>query len=344
MTTAAKTEKEGYEEFCNKLYKFIPQQYFVTDLKENKIGHIKIALVREVINKLIIRSTDMEATITMMVNFNGKDIELIEIPARKFKSREKLLGVEICRKLNVMPNTYHYNLLENVGALKNSNSILFGDTVTKGNTAAGFSGRVIYDWAYSLRDKDSLTEKLQHNSMGEDGTILKSEGDPTKPASNALHQTEYINQGTFFSHFVTLDNVTPGLFLHLLYCLQHQHTYGAQSTTNSENMNNYIVAIGFNDFEKPVNSFSISKEWNQTNSNQTLTLDLLKTFVIGEMEKAYSTANIISDKAGNPSVTKLTDLLKYADDIWNDPPLITGIYQEVLQKIGQYGKDIKLWQ
>jgi CRISPR-associated protein Csc2 len=151
------------------LYKFIDRRWFVSDLKENSIGHIKIALVREVVNPLIIRSTDMEATITL-VTADGR--ELVEIPPRKLKSKEKLLGLMLCREFKVVDEKVRYNVFEGAEMLNNPNSALFGDTSTKSGDTAGLTSRAIYDWAYSLRDVKDITDKLQNTAVREEGTMI----------------------------------------------------------------------------------------------------------------------------------------------------------------------------
>lgn len=319
----------------DKLYEFIDSKWFVSDLKENKIGHIKIALVREVINPLIIRSTDMEATITLVTD---NEREIVEIPPRKLKSREKLLGLMLCREFEVVDKNVRYNSILDSQHLNNPNSVLFGDSVTQSQDAAALPSRAIYDWAYSLRDVKDITDKLQHNAMSEDGTILKDkdfnpkQDDGTKVASQALYQTEYILPGTLFPHFITVDNITPELFIHLLSCVLNQHRYGAQTTTNANNMINRLVAIGFADFEKPINSYTISKEWN---GEQAPTLDSVKTFVNNEMKKHYTEEGLVK---------KLDELMKWIDTIWKDDnkPSLKEIYSSAKNSVDEYLRKIKM--
>lgn len=321
------------------LFDYIPKKYFVENLKDNRIGHIKLALIRETTNPMIIRSTDPEATVTLVTPENR---ELVEIPPRKLKSREKLLGLMICREFGVVDPSVRYNSIEAREHLNNPNSVLFGDTVTKEQEAAGLASRVIYDWAYSIRDVKDLTEKLQHNSMGEDGTILKDDKDPTKVASRALHMTEYILPRTFFPHFITVDNVTPELFLHLLFCIINQRRYGAQTTTNATNMENHVVAVGFTDFEKPINSYVISKVWREEKKEELLTLQRLTDFMVNEMRKYYSDkSELIAD---TDSDKKLTNLLSYVADFWKPEKRqeVGEIYQRASEKVDNYLNDIKL--
>ncbi len=320
------------------LYDFIEKKWFVTDLKENRLGHIKLAFVREIINPLIIRSTDAEATITLAIIDNR---EIVEIPPRKLKSREKLLGLLLCREFNVIDNNVHYNSILDSNHLNNPNSILFGDSVTQSQDAAALPSRAIYDWAYSLRDVKDVTDKLQHNSMSEDGTILKDkdfnpkQDDGTKVASQALYQTEYVLPNTFFPHFITVDNISTELFVHLLLCVLNQYRYGAQTTTNANNMINHLVGIGFADFEKPINSYTISKNWNEGKKGEVPTLSSVKAFVREQITAHYSAGGLVND---------VDTLVTWLNGLWTekDKTSLKEIYSSAKTSVDSYLKNIKM--
>lgn len=309
-----------------KLYDFIDRKWFVSDLKENSIGHIKIALVREVVNPLIIRSTDMEATITL-VTTDGR--ELVEIPPRKLKSREKLLGLMLCREFGVVNENVRYNVFEGAEMLNNPNSALFGDTSTKSGDTAGLTSRAIYDWAYSLRDVKDITEKLQHNALSEAGTMID---EATGEMRQSLYSTEYILPGTLFPHFITVDNITPELFIHLLSCVLNQHRYGAQTTTNANNMINHLVAIGFADFEKPINSYTVSKAWDKSKIPD---MQMVTDFIKQEMKTHYTESGLVE---------KLDELVKWLDGLWKekDKSSLKEIYTSAKTNVDGYLKNIKM--
>jgi CRISPR-associated protein Csc2 len=317
------------------LFSHIPETYFVKNLKDNRIGHIKLALVRETINPLVIRSTDAEATVTLVTE-DGR--ELVEIPPRKFKSREKLLGLMMCREFGVVHESVRYNSIEGAEYLNNPNSVLFGDTSTKSGDTAGLVSRAIYDWAYSLRDVKDVTDKLQHNALSEAGTMIDETTGGTK---STLFQTEYILPGTLFPHFITVDNVTPELFLHLLFAVMNSKRYGAQTTTNANNMENHLVAIGFGPFEKPINSYLIFKQWHEAKKDETPTLASVTQFVIEKMKEQYG-RNLI---ANNPS-ERLTEFCHSVTDFWQSEnrQALDGVYQTAKQGVDSYLKDIKLVQ
>jgi CRISPR-associated protein Csc2 len=323
----------------DKLFDFIPAEHFVAkkngsyNLRENTLGHLKIALVRETTNPIIIRSTDSEATITF-ASVDGRD--LVEIPPRKLKSREKLLGLMICREFAVVRDEVRYNSIFDSDFLANPNSVLFGDSTTQSADARALSSRAIYDWAYSLRDVKDITDKLQHNTMGEDGTILKNKD--VKPdgdggvAPQALHSTEYVVPGVLFPHFITVDNISPELFVHLLSCILNQHRYGAQTTTNANNMNNHLVAIGFADFEKPITSYTVSKAWNADKKESPQTLETVKTFVSNQMTTHYT----------NGLVSNIDGLIKWINELWQDKETLKEIYAQAAKDSDAYLKSIKM--
>jgi len=323
-----------------KLFQFIPEKYFVKSLKENRIGQIKLAFVRETINPLIIRSTDSEATITL-IRIDGR--ELVEIPPRKLKSREKLLGLMICREFGVVDESVRYNLFDGAKHLNNPNSIVFGDTSTKSGDTAGLVSRAIYDWAYSLRDVKDITDKLQHNALSEAGTMID---ETTGEMRQSLFSTEYVLPNTFFPHFITVDNITPELFLHLLFCVLHQRRYGAQTTTMANNLNNHLVAIGYSDFEKPINSFTVSKNWDETNGKKSnaATLSSVTEFVQERMADFYK-KNLITSKTDK----KIPDLIKWVEELWEDDektkdrkPELKQIYSSAKESVDSYLKEIKM--
>lgn len=307
------------------LFKTIPETNFVDDLKKNTLGTIKIAILREVTGNLIIRSNYPDETITFKVSEN-KDV--VEIPARKLKSKEKLLGLKICREFNVVDNNLRYNVIKEPLHLGNPNSILFGDSVTEGNNAVGITSRAIYDWAYSIRDVSEITGTLQHNALSEGGTMWNEEEGKLR---QSLFQVQYIKPGTLFPHFITVENVTPELFIHLVACILFEKRYGAQSTTLSSNVRNHILGFGLSKFEQSVNSFSISANWNKDDS---VTFDKVKSVIDFEMETAYGKDNYKEGAIINDIVKKL----------WDEDNLgkLKGYYEKAQRECAKFLKNIKV--
>jgi CRISPR-associated protein Csc2 len=307
------------------LFKTIPKTFFVDNLKKNTLGTIKIAILREVIGNLIIRSNYPDETITFKAS-ETKDI--VEIPARKLKSKEKLLGLKICREFDVIDKDFRYNVIKDKEQLANPNSILFGDSVTESNNAIGITSRAIYDWAYSIRDVSSITETLQHNALSEEGNMW----DEVKGTnSQYLFQVQYIKPGTLFPHFITVENVTPELFIHLLTCILFENRYGAQSTTLSSNIKNHILGFGLSKFEQPVNSYSISSNWN---AGEDVTFAAVKTAINSAMQTAYGVKNYKNSD----------EVVALINKLWNteDKKELQTLYDKAKENCTKFLKDIKV--
>ncbi|MDD4821915.1 MAG: type I-D CRISPR-associated protein Cas7/Csc2 [Bacteroidales bacterium] len=307
------------------LFKIIAESYFVKDLKENTLGTIKIAILREVTGNLIIRSNYADETITFKAS-ESKDI--IEIPARKLKSKEKLLGLKICREFNVIDDKFRYNVIKRSEQLGNPNSILFGDSVTENNDSVGISSRAIYDWAYSIRDVNELTGTLQHNALSEGGTMWDEEGGNHR---TSLFQVQYIKPGALFPHFITVENVTPELFIHLLTCILFENCYGAQSTTLGSNIKNHILGFGISKFEQPINSFSISSNWE---AKSAVTIENVKAAIDTAMKATYGEENY-----------KMPDkIIRKIKLLWEseDKKELKGLYEKSKNDCERFLKDIKV--
>lgn len=309
----------------DKLFDTIEKSYFVDDLKQNTLGTIKIAILREVTGNLIIRSNYPDETITFK---SGENKDIVEIPARKLKSKEKLLGLKICREFNVVDNEFRYNVVKKKEQLGNPNSILFGDSVTESNDAVGITSRAIYDWAYSIRDIDEITGTLQHNALSEGGTMWNEEEGKLR---QSLFQVQYIKPGTLFPHFITVENITPELFIHLLFCVLFENRYGAQSTTLSSNMKNHILGFGLSKFEQPINSYGISANWK---TSEKVTVETVTTAINSVMKKYY----------GDNNYKGAQEMISFINDLWEkgDKKELQAIYTKAQNDCTKFLRDIKV--
>jgi CRISPR-associated protein Csc2 len=306
-----------------KLFDIIPEDYFVEDLKQNTLGSIKIALLREVIGNAIIRSNYPDETITFKLS-EKKDV--VEVPARKMKSREKLLGLKICRQFSVVDEDLRYNVIKKSEQLANPNSVLFGDSVTESGDSVALNSRVIYDWAYSIRDISEITETLQHNALSEGGTMWNEEEGKLR---QSLFQVQYVKPGTYLPHFIVVENVTPELFVHLLTCIIGQSRYFAQSTTTSpSNLRNHILGVGYSKFEQPINSYTIAKSWPK---DKAVTLESVTDTINGVMKSAYGE----NYQPGE----ELTEMI---DKLWKDEKELKEVYQKAHKDSKKFLKDIKI--
>jgi hypothetical protein len=108
--------------------------------------------------------------------------------------------------------------------------------------------------------------------------------------------------------------VTPELFLHLLTCVRHEQRYGAQSTTVGPNMRNHILGVGYANFEQPVNSFGISRDWNAA---QPVNFGTVKQAIDGAMAKHYGKSYASGDQ-----------LLQLLDQLWADESQLEAVYRK----------------
>ncbi|MEM7369558.1 MAG: type I-D CRISPR-associated protein Cas7/Csc2 [Bacteroidota bacterium] len=306
-----------------KLFEIIPHHHFATSLKENTLGNIKIAVLREVIGNAIVRSNYPDETITFKLSQNR---EVLEVPARKMKSREKLLGLRICRNFGVVDKSVRYNTISDKNFLSNPNSVLFGDSVTVSNDSASLPSRVIYDWAYSLRDIGYISETYQHNAVNEFGTMWDEKAGKN---SDKLFQVQYVKPGTYLPHFLVVENVTPELFIHLMICVMNQSRYFAQSTTTSpSNVKNHILGIGYSAFEQPVNSYTISANWSE---DQEVSFESVSIAINSSMKDHYG-ENYQSGE----------ELTKLIQSLWQDQERMSKLYKKAAADCDAFLKDIKI--
>lgn len=238
---------------------------------QNNAKRLVLAILREVIAPFIDRSEDPEETISIRVN--GR--EIIEVPARKMKSKEKLAGLRLCRAYEVVDASYEYNAVKTQAELANPNSVLFGDSVVEQSETAMLPSRVKYSSSYSIRERVKLTTKLTHNALSEQGTMWNRED---KKFRQSLFSTEYILPGTLFPSFIVIDDPTPESLIHLLMCLRETR-YGAQTSITGPNIKNTIVAILGCQNEPPVTSYTITKNHPELQESKDLRADVIKTII-----------------------------------------------------------------
>jgi CRISPR-associated protein Csc2 len=280
-------------EIGNYLVEKIGKEYFtekkvesseVPALAENNGKRIVIGIIRETIGPFINRSSIPDETITFRIDNNNETRDVVEIPARKFKSKEKLLGTRLCRLYGVMDKNvqdrnrkYRYNSLSSVEMLKNPVSGIFGDTVVSGDTAGQgmFPSRVLYSSSYSIRDRSLITNRLTHNSLSYNGTMWDQEEGKNR---QSLFETEYVIPGVYFPSFLTLVDPTPETLFFILETL-HENSYGAQTSITGTNFRNNIIFLTGCDNEPPISSYEISRDLN-TNK---IDYQTLKSFILDKL-------------------------------------------------------------
>lgn len=238
---------------------------------QNNAKRLVVAVLRETVAPFINRSEDPEETISLRVN--GR--EIIEVPARKMKSKEKLAGLRLCRAYGVISGSYEYNAVEKSSDMENPNSVLFGDSVVVSGDSVMLPSRVKYSSSYSIRERVKLVNKLTHNALSEQGTMWDR---TTGKHRESLFTTEYIQPGTMFPSFIVIDDPTPESLVHLLMCLKETR-YGAQTSITGPNIRNTIVAIFACRNEPPVTSYTVTLSHPELLNAANLHDDLVKAIV-----------------------------------------------------------------
>lgn len=226
------------------------------DLRKNYGSFLKLGIVSTTMGYFINRNN--EATEITSEEFFGEN--RVVVPASKWRGAERSFILSVLRKGGQIPEEYSRNMVRKKEHLQNPASMLWGDSSTgKSDEAAGISSRSFYDWAYSYNPVADISLNLQHNSLGEDGSILKDEG---KVSSSALHNVNYIRPGVQFVRYVTLENASPEMLIMQLMALIGTTRYGARTSVLGDNMKNEVVAIAGSKGERPVSSYSsMVKAW-----------------------------------------------------------------------------------
>jgi len=295
--------KLGERHFATKMDGEVPL------LAQNKRKFVTLYVLRKTIGPFIDRSDDPESTITQVISdakFGNR--EVVEVPARKFKSKEKLMGLKICRAFGLVDPKYEYNSISSIEYLNNPNSVIFGDTVVEGGDAgqAMLPSRVLYSSSYSIRERSRITKRLTHNSLSEAGTMW----DHAKGQNRtSLFNSEYVVPDVFFPSFITLLNPTPEMLVHVLMCLE-ERSYGAQTSVTGPNFVNSVSAIVAGEFEPPITSYTVAKSLSDL-SIEEITPDNFEKAInsrVIEMITEEKPAVILSGKDVDEFIEKLITL------------------------------------
>jgi len=286
--------------------------------------YIDIYVLRKVVSPVIFRNTDRtELTYTAL---NGR--LHVEVYSRKFKAPEKITGIKILKEFNMLPDGYFYNSLEDENMLRNSVSVLYGDTVTgKEAEAPAIPSRILYTWAISPQRYEDVAEEKTHNALSEMGTMW----DPKEGRlRETLFKNIYMNRGHLLQ-LVTLYNVAPEELVFGLGNILHTNTYGAEDSANQRNLKNDILLITCSKpFENPVTPYEVIENLTDdeiskmTNDNDTRNIlqgklkDLISKYAYVKVLEERKTAEVLeiirSIYSNNESlevlVTKLNDYAK----------------------------------
>lgn len=318
-------DRLGRDSFTNEALDNMPA------LALDRANRIVISVLREVVAPFVNRSEDPDETVSLTLS-DGR--EIIEVPARKFKSKEKLLGIRLCKAFGKIDPEYEYNAVADIAQLNNPNSVLFGDTVVesgRGNQGM-FPSRVLYSSSYSVRNKVDLTRKLTHNALSGQGTMWdRKEGKHRQ----SLFETEYVIPGTVFPSFLTLRDPSPEMMYHFLRTLE-ETSYGAQTSITGSNIRNHVIGILSCRVEPAITSYTVSEEMGRLHGRTLSELtsnDLIKE--VKELILKYFQSYADNSKAVFLNEEKTSDFLKYIKSLKED---------EVSDIYGQLAKDSSdLW-
>lgn len=273
-------------------------------LGQNNPNRIVIGLIRETVAPFINRSTVPDETITANIGVGENIKEVVEVPARKFKSKEKLLGIRLCKLYGVMDKSYRYNSLDDIKQLNNPASAIFGDTLVLGENAGTgmLPSRVLYSSSYSVIDKSIITERLTHNALSDNGTMWDAKEGKNR---QSLFETEYVVPGTYFPAFLTLIDPTPEALYFVLATLK-ETSYGAQTSITGSNFKNNVVFIMGCHNEPAISSYTISRDWD---SKIEINMENLTKFMLDSVKSnTYSSYQILEG-------SELEELEKYLDNV-----------------------------
>jgi len=302
------------EEVRQRIYNIIPKEHFQEKSGKRTPNYIKLLLVRETTGYLIIRSTEPDEVISTEIG----DKEVVVIPSRKLKAREKLTGLLLCRKFYVVHPDMEYNFIKQAIQLANPNSLVFGDSVTEEREAIGLPARVLYEWSYSLRPKNEIIDELTHNALSEEGTMWDKERGAHR---ESLYDVQYVKPGVYFPQFITFPDITPESFLHVLISIMKTTRYGAQSNVMDANIRNHIMAIALDQFEPAISSYVLSKEWEK----DKVTLDDIKQYAVEKL-KEYSKVVKVDNETEKP----ITELMKLLNELLNNESKLKDVYKKLL--------------
>ena len=240
---------------------------------------IVIYIQRRVIGPFINRQDNDGDTIRCRIH--GHDF--IRVPPRKWKSMEKIRGVQLCRVYNAIDGRYLYNEVQQTRQLANPVSVIFGDTVARSGETAGLPSMAVYEQGLSIQEVRDATDRLTHNALSEFGTMWNITEDKFR---DSLFDTLYVKEGTVFLQSITIDAPSPEAVFFMLFCLDARR-YGAGKQVLGNNIENTVIGILLTHNEPPVTPFTILEELVNRNENITTdnALKLLKSKVKNWGEK-----------------------------------------------------------
>lgn len=225
----------------SELKKSIPDSGFVVkyEIYRRARPTITAIILRTVTDPILFRNTDSERAETQEFNTSIH----AQVNPEKFVSKERLTGLNLCRKLDtdqdIICNAYTYNEpLNSLRDSQNADLLTYGLAGTVSGATFSQKSRVIEGYTYSLEPYDLISRET-HNAIYESGTMQNEE----RKQSEALFNPVKVQPGTHFIHFITLEAGTKEMFLYMLHNILNTGRYGARETRSGRNMKNEIIGI-----------------------------------------------------------------------------------------------------
>ncbi|HII06605.1 MAG TPA: type I-D CRISPR-associated protein Cas7/Csc2 [Methanotrichaceae archaeon] len=200
---------------------------------------VTLIVLRTVTDPILFRSTDSERAETQ--EFNG--VIHAQVNGEKFVSKERLTGLNVCRKLdeneNIISGEYTYNEpIPSLPKSQNADMLTYGLAGTVSGATFSQKSHVIEGYTYSLEPYDLMNKEL-HNALYESGTMRDESGNQSESLFNPVK----VQPGTHFVHFITLEAGTKEMLLYLMHNILNTGRYGARETRTGRNMKNEIVGV-----------------------------------------------------------------------------------------------------
>ncbi len=268
-----------------RIYDLVPESHFITqDMQVN--GEVRpplaqrdtrraiLYLKRTVIGPLVNRQDNDGDTIRARIEATNGSVDHIRVPARKWKSIEKVRGLQICRAYGLVSANYLYNEVNDTDLLKNPVSVVFGDSAAGAADSAGIPSLAIYEQGLSVQTVAEATERVTHNALSEAGTMWNVGEE--KGFRQSLFDTLYVKEGTVFLQSITLEAPTPEALGFVLLTLDATR-YGAGKQVLGANVRNEVVGLLATRNEPPVTAYTVLRELGESRSPEKAVEFLLRS-------------------------------------------------------------------
>jgi len=246
--------------------RIIPREHFITQdlevngekrppLAQRDTRRIILYLKRTTIGPFVNRQDNEGDTIRARIN----GIDHIRVPARKWKSIEKLRGLQLCREHGVVSPNYLYNEVNDSDLLANPVSVVFGDSAAAAGDTAGIPSLAIYEQGLSVQAVNEATERIQHNALSEAGTMMNIGEERKGEFRQSLFDMLYVREGTVFLQSITLEAPTLESLAFLLMTLDATR-YGAGKQVLGNNIRNEVLGLLATRNEPPVTPYTVLTE------------------------------------------------------------------------------------